>query len=214
MAGGEQLREGFCSEPAVQFRPPRRGPGHQGGDPPGLGHFRKAQGPHLLPAEGGGGGAAGVEAVELLLFFHPHQGEAVAAQAVAGGLQQGHGGGHSHRRVHRVAPRLHHVQADLGPLGDGGAGHGLAGVYYVPAGGVGVVSRIKLRHSVSLPQPAWLLFPVHWSARMANTAVRSREASGMSQPSRPVMCFMMAFRAVRFSSRPVSSRMAPEPMML
>ena len=143
---GKQLGQGLCPEAPVQLRPPRRSAGHHGGYPTGLWHRLMPQLPHQGGGQGRWGHAAGVQAVELLLRLHPHQGEAVRAQAVAGGLQQGHGRRHGHRRIHRVSPGLHHIQPDLGPLGNGGAGHGLSRVHHIPPGGIGIASGIKLRH--------------------------------------------------------------------
>ena len=131
--GGEQLFKGAGPEAPVELCPSPGGAGHHGGQPALFRHLPEAP----LPHQGGGqscrGHAAGVQAVQLFLPLHPNQGEAVPPDAVSCGLQQGHGGGHGHRRIHGISPGLHHIQADLGPQGDGGTGHGPAGVHHAAA---------------------------------------------------------------------------------
>ena len=144
--GGEKLLQGQVPEAAVQLRPAPHGSGDGDGKPALGGHFPKPPVPDQLGRQGGGSGTAGVEAVEFLVLRDPDQGEAVRAKAVPGRLQQGHSRGHGHRRVHRVAAPAHDLQANLRPLGNGGAGCRPAGIDRVPAGGVDVFLRVELHH--------------------------------------------------------------------
>ena len=155
--GGKELFQGLGAKAAIQLRPPRRGARHHGGNPARFGHLVKAQLPHQLRRQIPGCPAAGIEAVELLLGLDPNQGKAVRAQAVACGLQQRHGSGHGHRRVHRISSCLHHIQADLCPLRNGGTGRRMAGVDHISAGGVGVFLAVKVRHTDPLlSPPGWI----------------------------------------------------------
>ena len=141
-----QFRHGQAAKAAAQRRPGGRSAGHHGGQPAVYRHLLIAHGPHPVCRQGHGGHTGAVEPVQLFVLRAPDQGEAVAAQAVAGGLHQGKGYRHGDGGVHGVAAPLHGVNAHLGGQGNAGAGHALAGKDHVPAGGIGVFAAVKIQH--------------------------------------------------------------------
>ena len=141
-----QFRHGQAAEAAAQRRPGGGSAGHHGGQPAVYRHLLIAHGPHPVCRQGHGGHTGAVEPVQLFVLRTPDQGEAVAAQTVAGGLHQGKGHRHGDGGVHGVAAPLHGVNAHLGGQGHTGAGHALAGKDHVPAGGIGVFAAVKIQH--------------------------------------------------------------------
>ena len=153
--GGHVLRQGPPAEALCQLGPGLGGAGHRHRSPAVDGHLAlliTAVGQQLLDGGRHGGGAAGVEAVELPVLGRPHQGEGVGADAVGGGLHHGEGGGGGHSGVHGVAPLLKGLQTGGGGLGAGAVHHAAPGIDGVALGGIGLVDGIegRIHRSASL----------------------------------------------------------------
>ena len=134
----KQLAQRLCAKAPVQRCPPCRGTGHHGGQPALFGHGiipKRADG---LRIQRHRGHAAGIEPIQLLLFFDPNQRKAIGAKAVSGGLKQWHGRRHSHRCIHGIAPCFHYIQADLRSQRHRCAGHGILCINHIPAGSIAI----------------------------------------------------------------------------
>ena len=143
---GHQFCHGQAAEAAAQRRPGGGGAGYHSGQPAVHRHLLIAHLPHPPGRQGHRGHPGAIESVQLFILSAPDQGEAVTAQAVAGGLHQRQGHRHGDGGVHGVAAPLHGVNAHLGGQRHAGTGHALAGKDHVPAGGIGVLAPVKIQH--------------------------------------------------------------------
>ena len=136
---GQHVGQRQAAEAFVELHPGRHGAGH--GDAVDAALGRRAGIVAVFAAEVvhaplGGRAAGGVQAVQLLAV--PQDAEGVAAQAVADGLADGHGGGAGHGGIDRVATLLQHAQPRLRRQRVRGGDH-VAREHGVAGGGVGVV---------------------------------------------------------------------------
>ena len=111
--GLKKLGKGQLAKALVQLGPGAGGAGDGHGDPAEEGNFiGTARCPSRFRCKVGGGVAAAVQAIELIL--DPYQSEAVAAEARIGGLHNGLANRCSDGGIDGVAALLQHREACLG----------------------------------------------------------------------------------------------------
>lgn len=100
----------------------------------------------FIPRQSCRGPAAAVDAIEFPL--RPYQGEDVAAQAVAGRLQDSQAHGRSQGSVDGVAAFFQHIQPGLGSQGLRRADHAPAAIDHFPVGAIGIHRCIKIHSNL------------------------------------------------------------------
>ena len=133
------LGHGQSAEAVGHSSPGSRSAGNHGGGPAIGGHGFVTLGLQGVNGDVPGGEAAGIEAVELLLLFHPDEGKGIGTNAVGGGLTDGQGSGSGNGSVHGVAALLHGFQTGSRSLGAGGTDHAIAGIDGIAYRGIGQV---------------------------------------------------------------------------
>lgn len=105
-SGLQHLGEGKLAEPLGEFCPARGGAGDVDWGPTVHGDLFQPLLPQGFGTDSHRGGAAAVEAEQLVLILHPNQGKAVAPNAVGGGLHHGQAGCGGDGGVYGVAARF------------------------------------------------------------------------------------------------------------